>query len=147
MNDTIQFTCPECSHQIQLPSTAFGKQGKCPACGQVVSIQPDPNDNDAFLAMALGADALSSMDDILPLDDPLLTSNSDKIPIESLGNPELEAIEYSRLMDSGRLRRLVELQEEANKYLRTIVFATQMLMVWVVVTCVLWVFWALSVFN
>ena len=147
MNETIHFTCPECNHQIQLPSATIGKQGKCPACDQVVSIQPAPNDDDSFLAMALGADALSSAEDILPLDDPMLANNSDKIPIESLGNPELEAMEYSRLMDSGRLRNLVELQEEANKYLCAIMFTTRTLTVCVVITCVLWVFWALKLFK
>jgi|GEM_PF-2690421 len=38
MSDKIQFTCPHCSHQMQLPSSTVGKQGKCPGCGEVVTI-------------------------------------------------------------------------------------------------------------
>jgi hypothetical protein len=30
MNATIQFTCPQCSQQMQLPSSAVGKQGNVP---------------------------------------------------------------------------------------------------------------------
>jgi hypothetical protein len=38
MSDTIQFTCPQCSHQMKLPSSTVGKQGKCPSCNAVVTI-------------------------------------------------------------------------------------------------------------
>jgi hypothetical protein len=38
MNATIQFTCPQCNHQMNLPSSTVGKQGKCPGCGEVVTI-------------------------------------------------------------------------------------------------------------
>jgi hypothetical protein len=46
MNATIQFTCPHCSHQMKLPSSTVGKQGKCPSCSAVVAItasQPGAN--------------------------------------------------------------------------------------------------------
>jgi hypothetical protein len=42
MNDTIQFICPQCSHQMQLPVSLVGKQGKCPSCAQVVNITQAP---------------------------------------------------------------------------------------------------------
>ena len=38
MNATIQFTCPLCQKQMTLPSATVGQQGKCPGCGQVVTI-------------------------------------------------------------------------------------------------------------
>mgnify|MGYP001987066739 CR=1 FL=1 len=41
MNAKIQFTCPQCSHQMNLPTSAEGKQGKCPGCGEVVTMPVD----------------------------------------------------------------------------------------------------------
>lgn len=35
---TINFTCPHCSHTVQLPETLLGKQGKCPQCGASVTV-------------------------------------------------------------------------------------------------------------
>jgi hypothetical protein len=35
---TITFTCPHCTHTIQLPDTLLGKQGKCSSCNTVVTI-------------------------------------------------------------------------------------------------------------
>lgn len=34
----IQFQCPHCQHQLRLPDTAAGKQGKCPKCSRAVTI-------------------------------------------------------------------------------------------------------------
>jgi|GEM_PF-6880309 len=42
MADSIQFTCPECGKQMDLPAETAGQQGVCPDCKQVVTIQPDP---------------------------------------------------------------------------------------------------------
>ena len=42
MSDSIQFTCPECGKQMNLPADTAGKQGACPGCQKVVTIQPDP---------------------------------------------------------------------------------------------------------
>ena len=41
MNATIQFTCPLCKKQMKLPATTVGRQGNCPGCKQVVTIQVD----------------------------------------------------------------------------------------------------------
>ena len=38
MDAPIQFTCQHCSHHMQLPSSTVGRQGKCPGCGEVVTI-------------------------------------------------------------------------------------------------------------
>ena len=53
MNATIQFTCPQCSHQMKLPSSTVGKQGKCPSCSTVITItasQPGANANEIQVA-------------------------------------------------------------------------------------------------
>ena len=42
MNATIQFTCPLCQKKMNLPATTVGRQGNCPGCKQVVTIQVDP---------------------------------------------------------------------------------------------------------
>jgi acetyl-CoA carboxylase beta subunit len=34
----INFTCPHCSHLMQLPAVLQDKQGKCPSCSSVVTI-------------------------------------------------------------------------------------------------------------
>ncbi|MBT5123831.1 MAG: hypothetical protein HOM32_04410, partial [Planctomycetaceae bacterium] len=39
----INFTCPHCSHTMQLPSTLLGKQGKCPSCRSVATITNVPD--------------------------------------------------------------------------------------------------------
>jgi hypothetical protein len=39
MSETFNFTCPECSKTIQLPTAIVGKRGKCPSCGAAVLIQ------------------------------------------------------------------------------------------------------------
>jgi hypothetical protein len=44
MADVIQFSCPECGKQMQLPAATAGRQGSCPACKKIVTIQPDPMD-------------------------------------------------------------------------------------------------------
>jgi hypothetical protein len=48
MNSTIQFTCPHCSHTIQLASSTVGKQGNCPNCGQTVTIAVSVPENPTF---------------------------------------------------------------------------------------------------
>ena len=35
---TITFTCPHCTHTMQLPDTLLGKQGKCASCNTVITI-------------------------------------------------------------------------------------------------------------
>ena len=40
MSDTIHFTCPQCRHTLNLPSSTEGKQGKCPSCNAVATIVP-----------------------------------------------------------------------------------------------------------
>ena len=35
---TIHFSCPHCSHSMQVPATIEGKRGKCPACGETAII-------------------------------------------------------------------------------------------------------------
>ncbi|MCS5644447.1 MAG: hypothetical protein NZ807_14480 [Dehalococcoidia bacterium] len=35
---TFQFTCPHCSHTMELPDTLLGKQGNCSACREVVLV-------------------------------------------------------------------------------------------------------------
>jgi len=42
MPETFQFTCPECGNQIQLRAALAGREGACPGCKKVVTIQPDP---------------------------------------------------------------------------------------------------------
>jgi hypothetical protein len=37
----INFTCPHCSFQKQLPASAEGMQGNCPSCKAVVTIRAD----------------------------------------------------------------------------------------------------------
>lgn len=36
--NTIRALCSHCGHEMQLPATLVGKQGKCPACGQITTI-------------------------------------------------------------------------------------------------------------
>jgi hypothetical protein len=38
----ITFTCPHCSHSVQLPVNTLGKQGNCPGCKTVVKIIDTP---------------------------------------------------------------------------------------------------------
>ena len=59
MNDKIQFTCPQCSHQMQLPSSTVGKQGKCPGCGQVVTITALVAETPADVVLHVATDPLS----------------------------------------------------------------------------------------
>jgi len=37
--NNINCTCPHCSHTMQLAETLIGQQGKCPACGQTITVQ------------------------------------------------------------------------------------------------------------
>ena len=39
---TITFTCPHCSHSVQLPEDTVGKQGNCPGCKTMVQIVATP---------------------------------------------------------------------------------------------------------
>jgi hypothetical protein len=39
---TITFTCPHCSHSVQLPADTLGKQGNCPRCKAMVQIVATP---------------------------------------------------------------------------------------------------------
>ena len=32
----ISFTCPSCSHKLQVQNDMAGKKAKCPKCGQIV---------------------------------------------------------------------------------------------------------------
>jgi len=77
MNATIQFTCPQCNHQMTLPSSTVGKQGKCPDCGQVVTI--------AAPAVETPADVRIDRGSVVPLNTevntPALDSNSDSLPV------------------------------------------------------------------
>ena len=41
----INFTCPHCSFQKQLPASAVGQQGNCPNCNAVVTITADATAN------------------------------------------------------------------------------------------------------
>ena len=38
----ITFTCPHCSHSVQLPVDTLGKQGNCPGCKTMVQIVATP---------------------------------------------------------------------------------------------------------
>ena len=41
----INVTCPLCSHQMVVPASLDGKQGKCPACQKMITVNasvPDP---------------------------------------------------------------------------------------------------------
>jgi hypothetical protein len=38
----INFTCPHCSHSVQLPADTLGKQGNCPGCKTMVQIVATP---------------------------------------------------------------------------------------------------------
>jgi len=37
--NNINCTCPHCSHTMQLSETLVGQQGKCPSCGQTITVQ------------------------------------------------------------------------------------------------------------
>jgi hypothetical protein len=43
----IQFNCPSCKTTTRVGDNAAGKKGKCPVCGNVVSIPPASTDDDA----------------------------------------------------------------------------------------------------
>ena len=45
----INFTCPHCSFQKQLPASAVGMQGNCPSCKAVVTIRADTPENPSVL--------------------------------------------------------------------------------------------------
>ena len=36
---SISVTCVNCGHNMSIPETLLGKQGKCPACGQITTIR------------------------------------------------------------------------------------------------------------
>lgn len=42
--NTIRALCSHCGHEMQLPATFVGKQGKCPACGQLTTINAASSD-------------------------------------------------------------------------------------------------------
>ena len=69
MNATIQFTCPHCSHTMNLPSSAEGKQGKCPSCSDVVTIVTSVAETPADVAPqeteAPGLDAIDPAMEVL----------------------------------------------------------------------------------
>ena len=44
MSSTIEFTCPHCDHVIRGQARHIGKRGKCPNCGQSVTVQGDPGE-------------------------------------------------------------------------------------------------------
>jgi hypothetical protein len=46
---SINFTCPHCSFQKQLPASAEGMQGNCPSCKAVVTIRADAPANPSVL--------------------------------------------------------------------------------------------------
>ena len=58
MNATLQFTCPQCSHTMNLPSSAEGKQGKCPSCSAVVTIVTSVAETPADVALHVATDPL-----------------------------------------------------------------------------------------
>ncbi len=39
---TIRLTCRQCGSRVSAPDALLGKKGKCPHCGEVMVIQPDP---------------------------------------------------------------------------------------------------------
>jgi len=80
MDAAIQFTCPHCNHTMKLPSSTVGKQGKCPGCGQVVTISSGPTDDDDFLAMAFGTD-----DDVSD-EEPMLLDVTSSSHVTTTGN-------------------------------------------------------------
>ena len=42
--NTVRALCSHCGHEMQLPATFVGKQGKCPACGQLTKINAASSD-------------------------------------------------------------------------------------------------------
>jgi len=65
---------------MQLPSSTVGKQGKCPGCGEVVTIRSGPTDDDEFLAMAFGTG-----DDVSD-EEPMLLHLTSSSPVTNTGN-------------------------------------------------------------
>jgi len=42
MANSFHFTCPHCQHEMQLPSSANGRIGKCPSCNSTVTVTAPP---------------------------------------------------------------------------------------------------------
>jgi hypothetical protein len=49
INDTIEFTCPHCSHKTKLAPSTEGMKGNCPSCNSVVTISADSPRNPSAL--------------------------------------------------------------------------------------------------
>ena len=52
---TIQFKCPKCGYETQLPSHLLGQSGSCPACKEVVRIEAAGADSTAVSVGGGGA--------------------------------------------------------------------------------------------
>lgn len=69
MNSTIQFTCPHCTHTVQLDSSTVGQQGNCPSCGQTVTI-------------AASVPEFPTFDSVLPTHaDPSIVQSPPQLPV------------------------------------------------------------------
>lgn len=77
MNATIHFTCPQCSHTMQLPETLVGTQGKCPSCGQVITVQMSLNNSP--LATPLLPSGSTAQPGTSPLDAPITIQPSETV--------------------------------------------------------------------
>lgn len=55
MADTITVACPNCSREMRASAQHVGRRGKCPGCGQIVTIAPSGSDSSVALSFATGA--------------------------------------------------------------------------------------------
>ena len=52
--NTIRALCSHCGHEMQLPATLAGKQGKCPACDQLIKLPMLGRSDSLNLAVSTG---------------------------------------------------------------------------------------------
>ena len=120
MSETFDFTCPECSKTIQLPTAIVGKRGKCPSCGAAVLIQnqapsyaetplpqPDPISSPAIPASnPLGVPEAPSLPPLTPA-----SGNLGVAPLNPLGStPSSSYRSVAQIESQGKKKRLFKQQ-------------------------------------
>ena len=66
----LRFVCEHCKESVRVKEAHAGRNGRCPHCGEIVTIPgrrlPDADDNVSALAAALGGDELAETATTVP---------------------------------------------------------------------------------
>ena len=118
---TFQFTCPHCSHTMELPDTLLGKQGNCSACREVVLVTKTNCPEQVLLSRRDTKSRVVELEGLLA--DVLFAENSPAKSAASLNQIWEEQRQLSDRLDTtqsilDRLEAVVpEVENRQNKHL------------------------------